>query len=296
MSNVRTAIVPAAGWGTRLLPATKAVPKELLPVLDRPVIQYVVDEAAASGIERLVVITRHDKPALRRYLTDDAALTAFLESAGQHRAIEQTRALLADLRIDFIEQAEQRGLGHAVLCGADAVAGEPFAVLLGDTIIQPDDGAPAGLAQCLDVFNAHGGSVVSVRRVRRDAVSRYGIVDGAELADDERIWRLNRLVEKPAPEKAPTDLAIAGRYVFTPRIMELLADQPPGRGGEVQLTDAMNRLAQEQAMFALRWRATRYDIGNVADYARCFAELAIVDNRTRSALEEAMKTRPSSDS
>lgn len=287
--SVRTAIIPAAGWGTRLLPATKAVPKELLPVLDRPVIQYVVDEAAASGIERLVVITRSDKAALRQYLTDDATLAAFLCDAGKTDVLEQTRALLGDLTIEFIEQHEQRGLGHAVRCAADAVRGEPFAVLLGDTIIRPDDGAPAGLQQCIDVFDAHGGSVVSARRVPRDAVSRYGILDGSAVDDEARIFRLKQLVEKPAPDDAPSDLAIAGRYVFTPRIMELLADQGEGVGGEIQLTDAMNRLAQEQPMYALRWRAVRYDIGNVADYARCFAEMSLVDNRTAETVAEALK-------
>jgi len=222
--TVRTAVIPAGGWGTRLLPATKAVPKELLAVLDKPVLQYVVEQATASGIERIIVITSEGKDAMRVHLENHAELEAMLQAKGNDAAYEAVHDVAGGAELVFITQHEQKGLGDAVRLARDAVAGEPFAVMLGDTIIGPDDGQPAGTKQLIDVFEQQGASVVGLRKVPREWVSRYGIVDGQALADEERTLRLARLVEKPSVDAAPTDLAIAGRYVFTPAIFDELED------------------------------------------------------------------------
>lgn len=274
MTSVRTALIPAAGWGTRMLPATKVVPKELLPVLSKPVLQYVIDEAIDSGIERIILIVSPGKDAIRRHLEDDPAIESFLRAAGKDELIWLVHDVARGAKIEYVLQSEQRGLGHAVLTAREAVGGEPFALLLGDTIIQPDAGQAAGVAQLLKVFESRQASVVSVRHVPREWVSRYGIVDGRAEPGDPRVYRLDRLVEKPSPEEAPTDLAIAGRYVFTADIFDELSRVGPGKGGEIQLTDAMNALAKRQPMYALLWQAKRYDIGNPADHLKCCIELS----------------------
>jgi len=287
--TVRTAVIPAAGWGTRLLPATKAVPKELLPVLDKPVLQYVVEEAVASGIERIIIITSAGKEAMRRHLENDAALEAVLNAKGKAAELDAVHDIAGNAELIFITQHQQKGLGDAVRLAREAVGDEPFAVMLGDTIIEAAPGSPAGTRQLIDVFERHGGSVVSVRKVPREWVSRYGIVAGAPVEGDDRMLRLDRLIEKPAVDEAPTDLAIAGRYVFTPAIFEHLAGATAGHGGEVQLTDAMNALAQVEPMFAHRWRAKRHDIGNKLDYVRCIIDMAAEDAEIGPAVREILK-------
>ncbi len=274
MTAVTKAVIPAAGFGTRLLPATKAVPKELLPVIDKPVLQYVVDEALDSGVDELIIITSRGKESLAAHLLDNPQLEAHLRAGGKQRLLDKVHGLTRAARVRFVEQPEQRGLGDAVLCARDAVGEEPFAVLLGDTIIEPEEDQPPGLAQIMAVHARTGASVVAVRRVPREIVNRYGIVDGDAMPGDERSYRLHRLVEKPEPDAAPSNLAIAGRYILTPEVFEHLASGRVGHGGEVQLTDAMNRLAADGRMVAHLWRATRYDIGNRADYLSCIVALA----------------------
>lgn len=285
MSRVRTAVIPAAGWGTRLLPATKAVPKEMLPVLDRPVLQYVVEEALDSGIDHFVIVISEGKDAIRRHLDNDPAIESFLAQRNKNDALELVHNIVSGASVEYVVQPEQLGLGHAVNTARNAVGGQPFALLLGDTIIAPDSGQPAGVAQLLKIFEARGGSVVAVRHVPREWVSRYGIVDGQVVPDDPQLFRLNRLIEKPSPAEAPTDLAIAGRYVFTPDIFEELDKVGAGTGGEIQLTDAMNALAGRQPMYALRWQATRFDIGNPVDYLKCAIELALRDPQFKPQIE-----------
>jgi len=287
--KVRIAVIPAAGWGTRLLPATKAVPKELLPVLDKPVLQYVVEEAVASGIERIIVITSTGKEAMRRHLENDATLEAVLKAKGKSAELNAVHDIAGNAELIFITQHEQKGLGDAVRLAREAVGDEPFAVMLGDTIIEPAPGSEAGTRQLIDVFQQHGGSVVSVRQVPREWVSRYGIVAGAPVEGDDRTLRLDRLIEKPAVDEAPTDLAIAGRYVFTPAIFEHLAEATAGHAGEIQLTDAMNALARDEPMFAHRWRAKRHDIGNKLDYVRCIIEMAAGDGEIGPAVRNILK-------
>ncbi|MHB1158285.1 MAG: UTP--glucose-1-phosphate uridylyltransferase [Phycisphaerales bacterium] len=277
--SVTTAVIPAAGFGTRLLPATKAVPKEMLPVLDKPVLQYVIEEALDSGITHLVIIISDGKDAIRKHLADDPALEAFLKKTGKAERLALVHDVVRGAKITFVNQPEQRGLGDAVRCARAAVGDQPFAVMLGDTIIAADDGAPPGLRQLIDVHERTGapGSVVGVRRVPHEKLSKYGIVDGRAEGDDERTLRLHRLVEKPRPAEAPTDWAIAGRYVFTSTIFQLLEHATAGVGGEIQLTDAMNALAAREPMYAHRWRATRYDIGDRLEHLQCCIALAMKD-------------------
>jgi len=283
---VRTAVIPAAGLGTRMLPLTRAVPKELLPVVDRPVLQWVVDEARQSGIERIIMIVSDRKQAIREHFADPMELAADLRQRGKDELAERVAEIGRGITFTWVTQHEQRGLGHAVLTARDAVGDEPFAVMLGDTIIAPEHGEPAGLAQLLAMHAQTGGSVVSVRTVPADQVQRYGIVDGEPIDEAQRTYRLHRLIEKPAPADAPTRLAIAGRYVFDPAIFAHLGRVVPDAGGEIQLTDAMNALAGDDAtpMHAHRWRATRYDLGDPLDYLRCCVALGLADARMGAAL------------
>lgn len=289
MKPVRKAIIPAAGMGTRFLPATKSVPKEMLPIVDKPVIQFVIEEAAASGITDILLITSRSKTIIEDYLDRAPLLESFLDDAGKADLIPSTRVVPEGVQITAVRQQVQAGLGDAVRLGRSHIGDEPFAILLGDTIIDPAPGAPAGTRQLIDRYEDTGGSVVAVRRVPSEWTSRYGIVDGQPVGGDADFVKLDRLVEKPAPEDAPTDLAIAGRYVFTPDIFDHLENATAGVGGEIQLTDAMNALAQQQPMFALAWRAHRYDIGNRADYAKCFLDYALRRTDTAPDVLEHIK-------
>jgi UTP--glucose-1-phosphate uridylyltransferase len=273
--HVRKAVIPAAGMGTRFLPATKSMPKEMLPIVDKPVLQFVLEEAAQSGIEDVLIITGRGKQAIENHFDYNPDLEYFLRNAGKADLADSVRDIGETVRIHYIRQKEQLGLGDAVRLARHHVGDEPFAVLLGDTIIDPPEGQKPGLRLLLDAFEQVRSSIVAVHRVPREWVSRYGIVDGDPEPFDENLLRLRRLVEKPKPELAPSDLAIAGRYVFTPRIFDTLECTPRGVGGEIQLTDAMNLLAIEEPVFALAWNARRFDIGNRLEYAKCFVEFAL---------------------
>lgn len=290
---VRKAVIPAAGLGTRMLPLTRAVPKELLPVVDRPVLQWVVDEARASGIEEVIFVVSDRKQAIREHFADPTEQVNDLRHRGKDDLAERVAEIGRGIRFTWVTQPEQRGLGHAVLTAREAVGDEPFAVMLGDTIITPEQGEPAGLAQLLGVYQQTGGSVVSVRPVPAEQVRRYGIVDGEALDATQRVYRLHRLIEKPAPEDAPTRLAIAGRYVFDPMIFAHLARVQPDGSGEIQLTDAMNALAGDEAspMYACRWRATRYDLGDRLDYLQCCVALGLADPAMGETLRRFVRER-----
>ncbi len=291
MKRVRKAIIPAAGMGTRFLPATKSMPKEMLPIIDKPVLQYVIEEAVASGIEDILIVTGRGKRAIENHLDYNPELEVFLRENGKEELIEQVRDIGDQCRVFYIRQKVQRGLGDAINLGRAHIGDEPFAVLLGDTIIDVPDGEEPGLKQCCDVFQEKQASVVAVRHVPREWTSRYGIVDGTPERGNENLVRLNKLVEKPAPEAAPSDLAIAGRYIFTPEIFDCIDRTTAGVGGEIQLTDAMNLLAREKAMYALAWNAKRYDIGNRVDYAKCFIDYALRRDDTRDAIVAHLRNR-----
>ena len=231
--SVRKAVIPAAGMGTRFLPATKSMPKEMLPIVDTPVLQFVIEEAVASGIDDILIVTGRGKRAIENHFDFNPELEGFLAAAGKHQLIEQVRGIGDRARIHYIRQKEQLGLGDAIRLGRDHVGDQPFAVLLGDTIIDPPDGQRPGLRQILDVFEEKQASVVAVHHVPRHWVSRYGIVDGEPEPNNRDLVRLRQLVEKPAMDQAPSDLAIAGRYVFTPEIFDCIDATGRGVGGAV---------------------------------------------------------------
>lgn len=294
------AIIPAAGLGTRFLPGTKCTPKELLPVLDKPVIQYVVEEALEpDGVDGVVIVNSRLKPQIESYFSVDDALEEHLRVHGKDCLADKVRAA-GELPVSFCYQDEARGLGHAVLCAADDAGDEPFFVLLGDYFV-PDRKMCVRMAE---VSAAHGGSsVIAVAPVPEDQVSRYGIVAGERCgevgglspADDEAegaVWKVTGLVEKPAPEDAPSHLFIVGRYLLTPRVMELLKTQGAGAGGEIQLTDAMERLLAEEEMYAVVVDpAEGCDTGTPAAWAATNARMALGDAAQREAFLEALGER-----
>ncbi len=283
---VRKAIIPAAGMGTRFLPATKSMPKEMLPIVDKPVLQYVIEEAVDSGIDDILIVTGRGKQAIENHFDYNPDLEIFLRGAGKHDLIDQVRDIGERAQIHYIRQKEQLGLGDAIRLGRHHMGGEPFAVLLGDTIIDPPAGQKPGLRQLLDAYEQSHSSVVAVHRVPMEWVSRYGIVDGQPEDGDPDLLRLRKLVEKPAVNLAPSNLAIAGRYVFSAGIFDCLEQTPRGVGGEIQLTDAMNMLAQVEPVYALAWQARRFDIGNRVEYAKCFLEFALRREDTGPKLRE----------
>jgi UTP--glucose-1-phosphate uridylyltransferase len=255
---IRKAVFPVAGLGTRFLPATKTVPKEMLPIIDRPLIQYAVDEAIAAGCDTLVFVTNRYKHAVADYFDKAYELEQKLERSGKHEQLELVRNVLPEgVRAVFVTQAEALGLGHAVLCARPVVGDEPFAVLLPDDLIW--NRGPGALEQMADVAAATGASVIAVQDVPREQTGSYGIV--ATEAFNGRQGRITAMVEKPRPEDAPSTLAVVGRYVLNPRVFDLLEQARPGAGGEIQLTDAIAALLDEQPVLAHRFQGTRFDCG-----------------------------------
>jgi UTP--glucose-1-phosphate uridylyltransferase len=262
MSIVRKAVIPAAGYGTRFLPVAKAVPKEMLPLVDKPVIQYVVEEAVASGITDILIVISRGKRAIEEHFHPSPELEAELEAKGRGAELEELRRLHSMARIHYVWQPRMGGLGDAVLQARDHVGDEPFAVLLGDTVVTTE-GAPL-TRQLADIVEVHGGSAVALQEVAAEKVGRYGILGGAEVAPD--LFRAEVFIEKPRPEEAPSRLAVSARYVLSPGIFRQLEQTPRGRGGEVQLTDAMAALMQEEVLHGWRYRGQRHDIGNKLDF------------------------------
>lgn len=263
--KVRKAVIPAAGFGTRFLPATKSQPKEMLTVVDTPVIQYVVEEAVASGITDILIIISKGKRALEDHFDRSFELEAELEAKRKTAELEMIRRISNMAEIHYVRQKELRGLGDAISLASHHVGNEPFAVLLGDTLMQPSNGVPV-TRQLLDVFDRYQESVVALEAVAPDRVSRYGIVDGTAVTDD--VVLIRDLVEKPAPEEAPSNLAIASRYVLTPEIFDHLAQATPGKNGEIQLTDAMRMQVADRAMYGLTFAGRRHDAGNKLDFIK----------------------------
>lgn len=268
--EVRKAVVLAAGLGTRLLPATKAQPKEMLPLVDKPIIQYAVEEAAASGLRQLIMVTAMAKRAVKDHFDRSIELEQALREKGDtaHLAEVQRISELAD--IVYVRQKEQRGVGDAVLAAREAVGNEPFVLFFPDDVIIAE--VPAA-RQLMDVFGRYGGSVLAVQRVPAAQLESYGIVDGEPVA--QGIIRVQGLVEKPSPQEAPSDLGIVGRYVLTPEIFDALAETPPGKGGEIQLTDALALLLARQPLFAYQFQGNRYDTGQTLGLLKASVELAL---------------------
>ena len=257
-ARVRKAVLPAAGFGTRFLPSTKAIPKEVLPLVDRPIIQYAVEEAVASGIEQIIIVIATGRSAIEDHFDSNPTLERWLEERGDIDMLRQVRRISEIGPIAFVHQKEQLGLGHAVLMAKELVGDEPFAVLLSDDVMLNPGGDPV-TRQLIEAHTNHRGSVIAVQKVPRDEVSRYGII--APVHDEGRLYEIGDLIEKPSVTDAPSDLAVLGRYVLTPKVFDMLEQTPRGAGGEIQLTDAIKMLMQEQPVFGYRFEGTRHDAG-----------------------------------
>ena len=269
MQKIRKAIIPAAGLGTRFLPATKAQPKEMLPIVDKPAIQFIIEEAIVSGIEEILIITGRNKRSIEDHFDRSLELEMQLKAQGKYDQLKMIEEI-SDVTIHFIRQKEALGLGHAVLCAKQFVGYEPFAVMLGDDLV---DAEIPCLSQLIDVYNDLGGSVLGVQEVPAETVSNYGIV--TPRAVKPNIWQAIDLIEKPDAAEAPSRLAVLGRYILDPEIFSILEKTKPGRGGEIQLTDAIRVLAGQQAVYAYNFFGRRYDIGDKEGFLEATVEQAL---------------------
>jgi len=270
--RVRKAVLPAAGFGTRFLPATKALPKEMMPLVDRPIIQYAVEEAAASGIDQIIIVIATGRSAIEDHFDSNASLERWLEERGDIEMLRTIRRISEFGTVAFVHQREQLGLGHAVLMAKDLVGEEPFAVLLSDDVMLNRGGDPV-TKQLIDAHLTHRGSVVALQRVDPSEVSRYGIVD--PLREEGRLVELRDVVEKPAVGEATSDLAVLGRYVLTPKIFDVLEQTSRGAGGEIQLTDAIRGLIAEQPVFGYQFAGTRHDAGTRLGWLKANVAVAL---------------------
>ena len=273
-TNVNKAVFPVAGLGTRFLPATKAQPKEMLPIVDKPLIQYAVEEAYAAGIRHMIFVTGKNKRAIEDHFDTAYELENELEAAGKQELLAVARSVIPDdMDCSYVRQPRALGLGHAVLCAAPIVNHEPFAVLLADDLMSGREGGPGVLSQRVDVFLQVQTSILAVQEVPRDQVRRYGIVAGEPAG--ERLVRVRQMVEKPAPEKAPSRLGVAGRYVLTPSVFECIRNQPRGSGGEIQLTDGIAQLIETEGVHAYLYEGKRYDCGSKDGFMEASVEFAL---------------------
>lgn len=284
MALIRKAVIPVAGLGTRFLPATKAQPKEMLPLVDKPVIQHVVEEAIRAGVEHLVLVTGRGKQAIENHFDVAYELEDTLRRRGRQDDLDQVQGITHLAQFAYVRQGEPLGLGHAVLCARHTIGDEAFALLLGDDVFDERDSA---LEALIAAFRATGKSVVGVQEVPEDHVSRYGIVNAP--GDHDRAWDVTMIVEKPIPAEAPSRWAVVGRYVLTPRVFEHLAQLEPGVGGEYQLTDALARLAQEGQLVAAPIPAKRYDTGDKLEYLKANVEFALKREDLRGAFSAYLK-------
>jgi UTP--glucose-1-phosphate uridylyltransferase len=283
--RVRKAVFPAAGLGTRFLPATKASPKEMLPLVDKPLIQYGVEEAVASGIESIVIVTGRGKAAIEDHFDVSFELEKLLEERGKQAELKAMRAISEMARVSYVRQQEALGLGHAVLQARDLVGNEPFAVILSDDII--DSEVPA-LKQLLDIYEKYDAPVVAVFEVAGEAISRFGVIDGEEIEDG--VYKIKDMVEKPAFADAPSDLAIIGRYVLTPDIFAEIEKTEPGAIGEIQITDAMRALMKQRPFYAVRFEGKRYDAGDKLGFLIATVELALKHEDLASEFREYLQS------
>ncbi|MFG6149959.1 UTP--glucose-1-phosphate uridylyltransferase GalU [Halobacillus sp. B23F22_1] len=277
--KVKKAIIPAAGLGTRFLPATKAMPKEMLPIVDKPTIQYIVEEAIASGIEDIIIVTGKGKRAIEDHFDYAFELEQNLMEKGKFELLNEVQKSSNLVDIHYIRQKEPQGLGHAIWCARKFIGDEPFAVLLGDDIVRAD--TPC-LKQLIDQFNQQQSSILGVQTVKREEVNRYGIVAGNEVS--QRLHSVHHLVEKPKTEEAPSNLAILGRYILTPAIFDILDHQEPGAGNEIQLTDAIAELNQTENVYAYDFEGTRYDVGEKMGFIKTTLEMALEREELRDEL------------
>ena len=271
MQRIRKAVIPAAGFGTRFLPATKAQPKEMLPIVDTPAIQYIVKEALDSGIEEILIITGRNKRAIEDHFDTNPGLEMHLESHGQESLLKMVRSI-SEINIHYIRQKHMRGLGDAILCARSFIDDEPFAVLLGDDVVYNETN-PA-LRQMIDIYNDLGATILGCQEVPLEKVSSYGIVAGVPV-EGKNVLRVTNMIEKPSIEEAPSRTAVLGRYIITPDVFEVLARTEPGKGGEIQLTDAIQTMASREAVYAYCFEGKRYDVGDKLGFLKATVEYAL---------------------
>ena len=284
--KVKKAVFPVAGLGTRFLPATKASPKEMLALIDKPLVQYVVEEAVASGIEQVLFVTGRGKRALEDHFDIAFELESLLYDKGKEAELSQVREIAEMVDIFYVRQKQALGLGHAILCARDFIGNEPFAVLLGDDII---DAERPCLAQLLDVHNKYHGSVLALEKVPLENISSYGCVRANHISD--RVYEVTDMVEKPKPEAAPSDLAIIGRYILTPEIFPILEKQSPGKGGEIQLTDAILTLSKSEAIYGCQFEGVRHDCGDKLGFLKATVDLALKREEFNGDFEKYLRQR-----
>lgn len=283
-NKIRKAVFPAAGLGTRFLPATKASPKEMLPLVDKPLIQYSVEEAVASGIESILIITGRDKAAIENHFDISFELEQLLQSKGKIEMFEQVRAISEIAKISYTRQREAHGLGHAIYQAKDFAGDDPFAALLADDVVDAE--VPA-LKQMIDVFEKYDAPVIATMQVEGEAISRFGVIDAEEI--EPNVFKIRDMVEKPAFADAPSDLAIIGRYIFTPDIFEAIEKTEPGAGGEIQITDAMRSLLKKRPFYAVKLDGTRHDAGDKIGFLIATVEFALKREDLGSDFREYLK-------
>jgi UTP--glucose-1-phosphate uridylyltransferase len=285
--KIRKAVIPAAGLGTRLLPATKSIPKEMLPLADKPTVQYIIEEAVASGIEHVIIVTSRTKRPIEDHFDESPELHAELQRKGDHKKLEMLERIENMVQLSFTRQPAPRGLGHAILMAKDLVGDEPFGVLLGDDLVVNDEHPCLG--QLMDVHERFGGCVIAAMRVPREQISRYGNVDLGENVSPGT-YRVHDLIEKPRPEEAPSNLAVIGRYILTPDIFTALERTEPGSGGEIQLTDGIRALLKQQQVFAHEFEGIRFDTGDPVSYLTTSLSFALNRPDLAPGVIEFLKT------
>ena len=284
--KVRKAIIPAAGLGTRFLPATKAQPKEMLPIVDKPTIQYIIEEAVASGIEEILIITGRNKKSIEDHFDKSVELEMELEKAGKQEMLDMVRRISDMVDIHYIRQKEPRGLGDAIYCARHFIGDEPFAVMLGDDIV--DNEVPC-LKQLMNAYEEYRTTILGVQTVDDEDTDKYGIIAAKYIED--KVYKVKDLVEKPEPGKAPSNIAILGRYIITPEIFEILETLPPGKNGEVQLTDALRMLSKKEAMYAYDFDGVRYDVGDKLGFLKATVDFALKRPELRDEFLKFIKSK-----
>ncbi len=284
--KVTKAVIPAAGMGVRFLPASKAQPKEMIPIIDKPTIQYVIEEALASGIEDILVVTGRGKRAIEDHFDHAPELEAHLAAKAKHAELEMVREISGMGNIHYVRQRKPLGLGHAVGCARAFVGNQPFAVLLGDDIVKSE--VPC-LKQMLDCYQELGGCVLAIEEVPREEVSKYGVVQGQAIA--KRVYKVDDLVEKPSVEQAPSNQAVMGRYILTPEIFDFIDQTEPGAGGEIQLTDALRLLVRNQPLYGYQFTGQRYDVGNYLGFLKATVDFALERKEVHDAFLAYLRSK-----
>lgn len=286
MSIIRKAIIPVAGFGTRFLPVTKSIPKEMIPIIDKPTIQYIIEEAVESGITDILLVTSKYKKSIEDYFDNFYELENLLEKSKNYEMIETLKNISNMANITFIRQKEQNGLGHAIYQGKTFVGNEPFCVLLGDDIVY-NENKPC-LKQLIDIYDNYGGTVLGVQEVEKNDVSKYGIVDGKKISDN--LYSVTNLIEKPEVSEAPTNIAILGRYVISPSIFSHLENATPGKNGEIQLTDSLLKLILNENVNAFLFEGVRYDIGDKIGYIKATLDYALRDEKMKKIIKDYLRS------